>query len=124
MLDIAQGLTVKVKDLFWIVVLGAASIYAYEKTKSAPAAPAEPAAVVRHVAPELGVPEVEDRSWIKQREPQSVAVASNSSSKCDGRTSCPQMRSCAEATFFIQNCPNTAMDGDRDGIPCEDQWCR
>ena len=114
----------KVKDLFWIVVFGAAGLYAYDKIKSAPAEPVEPAAVVRHVAPELEAPQVEDRSWIKQREPQSTAVASNSSSKCDGRTSCPQMTSCAEAKFFIQNCPNTAMDGDRDGIPCEDQWCR
>lgn len=42
---------------------------------------------------------------------------------CDGRTMCSQMRSCAEATFFIRNCPNTAMDGDGDGVPCESQWC-
>lgn len=42
---------------------------------------------------------------------------------CDGRTSCPQMTSCEEATYFIRNCPNTEMDGDRDGIPCESQWC-
>jgi hypothetical protein len=120
-LGIAQGLLVKVKDLFWIVVFGAAGIYAYEKIKSAPAVPVEPAAIVRPVAAAV---EVEDRSWIKQREVQPNTIASNSSFKCDGRTSCPQMRSCAEATFFIQSCPNTAMDGDRDGIPCEDQWCR
>jgi len=43
---------------------------------------------------------------------------------CDGRTSCSQMTSCEEATFFIQHCPGTAMDGDNDGIPCERQWCR
>jgi hypothetical protein len=42
---------------------------------------------------------------------------------CDGRTHCSQMTSCAEATFFIRNCPNTKMDGDRDGVPCEQQWC-
>jgi cold shock CspA family protein len=42
---------------------------------------------------------------------------------CDGRTRCPEMRSCEEATFFIRNCPNTQMDGDGDGIPCETQWC-
>lgn len=42
---------------------------------------------------------------------------------CDGRTRCSQMTSCAEATFFIQNCPGTEMDGDRDGVPCEKQWC-
>ena len=44
--------------------------------------------------------------------------------QCDGRQHCSQMTSCAEATYFIQNCPNTKMDGDRDGIPCERQWCR
>ncbi|MCK0155445.1 excalibur calcium-binding domain-containing protein [Alcanivorax sp. S6407] len=29
------------------------------------------------------------------------------------------MTSRAEAEFFTRNCPNTKMDGDRDGIPCE-----
>ena len=43
--------------------------------------------------------------------------------RCDGRTHCSQMTSCAEATFFLRNCPNVAMDGDSDGIPCERQWC-
>jgi endonuclease YncB( thermonuclease family) len=44
--------------------------------------------------------------------------------RCDGRTRCTQMQSCEEARFFLKNCPTTAMDGDRDGVPCEDQWCR
>lgn len=43
--------------------------------------------------------------------------------QCDGRTRCSQMQSCEEATFFIRNCPNTEMDGDSDGVPCESQWC-
>lgn len=43
--------------------------------------------------------------------------------ECDGRQHCSQMKSCAEATYFIQHCPNTKMDGDRDGVPCERQWC-
>ena len=43
--------------------------------------------------------------------------------KCDGRQHCSQMRSCAEAKFFIKNCPNTKMDGDNDGVPCEKQHC-
>jgi hypothetical protein len=42
---------------------------------------------------------------------------------CDGRTHCSQMRSCEEATYFLQNCPNTKMDGNGDGVPCEKQWC-
>jgi cold shock CspA family protein len=43
---------------------------------------------------------------------------------CDGRTHCSQMTSCEEATFFLKNCPGTQMDGNRDGVPCEQQWCR
>ncbi|MDO6388451.1 excalibur calcium-binding domain-containing protein [Uliginosibacterium sp. 31-12] len=43
---------------------------------------------------------------------------------CDGRTHCSQMTSCEEATFFLKNCPNTKMDGNHDGVPCEQQWCR
>ena len=42
---------------------------------------------------------------------------------CDGRTHCSQMRSCEEATFFLRNCPNVKMDGNHDGVPCEQQWC-
>jgi cold shock CspA family protein len=43
--------------------------------------------------------------------------------RCDGRTRCSQMTSCTEAKFFSNNCPGTQMDGDHDGIPCEEQWC-
>lgn len=43
--------------------------------------------------------------------------------QCDGRQYCSQMRSCEEATWFLQNCSNMKMDGEGDGIPCEDQWC-
>ena len=43
--------------------------------------------------------------------------------QCDGRMYCSQMSSCAEATFFLNHCPNTKMDGDHDGIPCEQQLC-
>jgi hypothetical protein len=50
--------------------------------------------------------------------------SSNSAFKCDGRTYCSQMTSCAEATFFLKNCPGTKMDGNNDGIPCEKQWCK
>jgi endonuclease YncB( thermonuclease family) len=44
--------------------------------------------------------------------------------RCDGRTRCSQMRSCDEAKFFLQHCPGVQMDGNRDGVPCESQWCR
>jgi predicted negative regulator of RcsB-dependent stress response len=44
--------------------------------------------------------------------------------KCDGRTHCSQMTSCEEAKFYLNNCPDTKMDGNHDGVPCEKQWCR
>ena len=43
--------------------------------------------------------------------------------RCDGRQYCSQMTSCREATLFLQNCPGTKMDGNHDGVPCEQQWC-
>ena len=42
---------------------------------------------------------------------------------CNGRTYCSQMSSCAEAKYFLANCPGVKMDGDKNGIPCEKQWC-
>ncbi|MDO1510150.1 MULTISPECIES: excalibur calcium-binding domain-containing protein [unclassified Neisseria] len=42
--------------------------------------------------------------------------------RCDGRQHCSQMRSFEEAQFFLNNCPNVKMDGDKDGIPCEDHF--
>lgn len=43
--------------------------------------------------------------------------------RCDGRTTCSKMRSCAEAKYFLDHCPGTTMDGNDDGIPCQSQWC-
>jgi hypothetical protein len=43
---------------------------------------------------------------------------------CDGRTRCAEMHSCEEAKFYLEHCPNTKMDGDQDGVPCESQWCQ
>ena len=53
--------------------------------------------------------------------PQVVADAGR---RCDGRKYCSQMTSCAEATWFLKNCPGVQMDGNHDGVPCERQWCR
>lgn len=43
--------------------------------------------------------------------------------KCDGRKYCSQMGSCKEAKYFLNNCPGVQMDGDHDGIPCEQDLC-
>jgi hypothetical protein len=55
---------------------------------------------------------------------ESQASENNIQFTCDGRTYCSQMHSCAEAKFFLKNCPNVKMDGNHDGIPCEKQWCK
>jgi hypothetical protein len=39
------------------------------------------------------------------------------------KRSCSHMTSCEEAFFHQERCGVSEMDGDRDGIPCERQWC-
>jgi hypothetical protein len=56
-------------------------------------------------------------------EPTALKLGPADASRCDGRTRCSQMTSCEEATYFLRNCPDTTMDGDHDGVPCEQQWC-
>ncbi len=47
----------------------------------------------------------------------------SSSFRCDNRKHCSQMTSCAEAKYFLSNCPGVKMDGNNSGVPCEQQWC-
>jgi cold shock CspA family protein len=51
-------------------------------------------------------------------------TSSPSPYQCNGRTMCSQMSSCEEATWVLKNCPGTKMDGNNDGVPCEQQFCR
>lgn len=55
--------------------------------------------------------------------PARISTPRVASYTCAGKTHCSQMQSCAEATFYLRNCPGSVMDGDGDGLPCEDQWC-
>jgi len=68
-----------------------------------------------------------DRQKVEPLLPQSksgaIPEADQSGFKCDGRTHCSQMTSCTEAKLFLKNCPGTEMDGNDDGVPCEQQWC-
>ncbi|MFN7546902.1 MAG: excalibur calcium-binding domain-containing protein [Pseudomonadota bacterium] len=58
-----------------------------------------------------------------QAAPRDQAPSREPAFRCDGRQHCSQMRSCAEAKYFLTNCPGVKMDGNRDGTPCEQQWC-
>lgn len=52
------------------------------------------------------------------------ALKSNTEFRCTPKkSSCSAMTSCAEAFFHQERCGVSNMDGDRDGIPCEQQWC-
>lgn len=42
---------------------------------------------------------------------------------CSARKACSQMASCAEARFQLEQCGNTRLDGNGDGVPCE-SLCR
>lgn len=75
----------------------------------------------RPSAPALLNSEAVPRQFQRTAQPP---VEPSRSFSCDGRTYCSQMTSCAEATFFLRNCPGVKMDGNHDGVPCEIQWCR
>ena len=47
----------------------------------------------------------------------------NSDFKCEGKAQCSEIASCKEAIFYQENCGNTEIDEDKDGIPCEEQLC-
>ena len=68
-------------------------------------------------------PSQQDHDFAVADAPTIDQTSATASFSCDGRVYCSQMTSCAEAKFFLNNCPNVKMDGDHDGIPCEQQWC-
>lgn len=97
--------------LFLVLAVFGYGIYHYNANKLVePTVPAvvEPS---RQVAP----------SVVERSTPSSVASNFPNNFQCDGRSHCSEMTSCAEARFFLNNCPNTKMDGDGDGRPCEQQ---
>ena len=66
------------------------------------------------------VGEVAEQMQAEQRQWRDALRKKNKPAfQCDGRRYCSQMRSLEEARFFLRHCPNTEMDGDGDGKPCE-----
>ena len=67
---------------------------------------------------------IERQAVVERPVLQALPASERKNFSCDGREHCSQMRSYEEAVFFNQYCPNTKMDGDNDGIPCEQQFKR
>ena len=67
--------------------------------------------------------QVAARAQPVQGVPAAPDVLATGNFRCDGRTHCSQMTSCTEAKYFLKNCPGVQMDGNNDGVPCEQQWC-
>ncbi len=63
----------------------------------------------------------ETQNSIQYQTPEAMTRATTNAMRftCDGREYCSEMTSRAEAEYFNRYCPNTKMDGDNDGIPCE-----
>ena len=112
----------KLTRLLTLVGLGAVALVGFDqyrtRTADRPEAPVVQTAQARAPAG--------DPPWgtsSAAAEASGLPVATAATFQCDGRTHCSQMRSCAEAEYFLRNCPNTQMDGNNDGEPCERQWC-
>ncbi len=51
------------------------------------------------------------------------SLAGGTGYSCSARKACSQMTSCTEARFQLEQCGNTRLDGNEDGVPCE-SLCR
>lgn len=90
---------------------------AERKKKAAASAPAGTS------APVAATPRNEERAQPAARPAPQPVAETKAGFRCDGRIHCSQMTSCAEAKYFLANCPGVKMDGDHNGVPCERQWC-
>lgn len=96
------------------------------ETAMAPAAASAPLAGAGGTAPPratAATPDLRPAPRVGESAPPLDEATAPPPFRCDGRRFCSQMRSCDEARFFVANCPDTRMDGNRDGQPCQRQWC-
>lgn len=54
---------------------------------------------------------------------QQVNPADPATFECSGKRTCKEMASCDEAIFYLNTCGVSSLDGDGDGVPCN-QKCR
>ena len=103
--------------LVGIPLLGAAGYYGLTRWQDYQAANRVSTVMVDEVADKMMA---ERAVW--KRAVESSGRQRRTAARCDGRTHCSQMQSFAEAQYFLEHCPNVKMDGDNDGIPCEEQF--
>ncbi|WP_282111087.1 excalibur calcium-binding domain-containing protein [Shewanella algicola] len=97
--------------LLMLIILLGVGIFGYKQYEQMTAVPV------------LTNADIDQMQW-QPSTPNPSAINQQPQFRCEpGKTHCSQMRSCAEATFYINNCPGTKMDGDHDGVPCEMQFC-
>jgi len=63
------------------------------------------------------------RNGGRQNAPAASVAPMQSDQQCGAKRVCRQMTSCAEARFYLNVCGVRSLDGDHDGIPCEN-FCR
>ena len=96
------------------IVIGTFALYAYQRTHKPAAEVTEPPAAAEET--EIRFVEQPASPAAERRDNDSSSPAFH----CDGRQHCSQMKSCDEAEYFLEHCPDVKMDGDGDGRPCED----
>lgn len=79
---------------------------------------AQPNATFERVPPLTEVPDARPLEIPKVELPSAPPQAT-SNSVCGTKTYCNQMKSCAEAKYFLDECGLDRLDADSDGIPCE-----
>lgn len=110
--------TSAVNTIVPLLIIIAIGIFGFKKYQTFNEVPVVNEAPAVNEAPVLTNDEIEQRPVYQEK------IQATPQFQCEaGKTHCSHMRSCAEATFYINHCPNTQMDGDGDGIPCERQWC-
>ena len=55
----------------------------------------------------------------RERSNTAIAPGHNSVQGCGLKQYCKQMSSCSEARHYLLNCGVNTLDGDKDGVPCE-----
>ena len=62
-----------------------------------------------------------NRATEPMRKPPALTAKPNG--RCSNKSYCKQIRDCAEARFYLNECGVKTLDGDGDGRPCE-SLCR